>query len=156
MTKMVEEILELADLSMIKRMIPHRYPLLLLDKVTRIEKWKGGIGHKCITQNEPQFQGHFPDNPIMPGVYVLEAMAQTSAVIVNYTLDMIDKKLGIYLVALDEAKFRKMVVPGDNLELHMKVVRHRGHFWKFQGTAIVASTSVAEAVITAVWESLDE
>ena len=113
------------DLSMIKRMIPHRYPLLLIDRVSMLEKWKGGIGHKCITHNEPQFQGHFPDNPIMPGVYVLESMAQTAAIIVSHTLNMIDRKLGIYLVAIDDTKFRKMVVPGDNLELHMKVTRHR-------------------------------
>jgi len=144
------------DLLKIKRMIPHRFPLLLIDKVTRVEKWKGGIGHKSVTNNEPQFQGHFPDNPIMPGVYVLESMAQTAAIIVSHTLDMIDRKLGIYLVAIDNAKFRRMVAPGDNLELHMKVVRQRRFVWKFEGEAKVSDRIVAEASITAMWELLDE
>ena len=148
--------LTIADLSMIKRMIPHRYPFLYIDKVANLEKDKGGIGIKNVTCNEPFFQGHFPNQPIMPGVLVIEAMAQTAAVVVNYSLDMIDEKLGIYLLAVDNARFRKMVVPGDVLELHMTVIRGRGKFWKLDGKAMVGEELVSEAVITAMWEKLED
>ena len=141
-----------ADLAMIKRMIPHRYPFLMIDKVVDLKKGERAVGVKNVTVNEPQFDGHFPDEPIMPGVLVLEAMAQTAAVLVNYTLDMIDKQLGIYLLTMDGARFRKKVVPGDVLELHMRVLRGRGKIWKFSGEAIVAGTTVAESEITALWE----
>lgn len=147
--------LKIADLSMIKRMIPHRYPFLYIDKVANLEKDKGGIGIKNVTCNEPFFQGHFPNQPIMPGVLVIEAMAQTAAVVVNYSLDMIDEKLGIYLLAVDNARFRKMVVPGDVLELHMSVLRGRGKYWKLDGKAFVGDEIVSEAVITALWEKLE-
>ena len=148
--------LTMADLSMIKRMIPHRYPFLYIDRVANLEKDKGGIGIKNVTCNEPFFQGHFPNQPIMPGVLVIEAMAQTAAVVVNYSLDMIDEKLGIYLLAVDNARFRKMVVPGDVLELHMTVIRGRGKFWKLDGKAMVGEELVSEAVITAMWEKLED
>ena len=141
-----------ADLSMIKRMIPHRYPFLMIDKVVNLKKSISAIGIKNITVNEPQFAGHFPDEPIMPGVLVVEAMAQTAAVLVNYTLDMIDKELGIYLLAVDKARFRRKVSPGDVLRLHMDVLRGRGKVWKFEGTAIVGTEIVAQAEITALWE----
>ena len=141
-----------ADLSMIKRMIPHRYPFLMIDKVVNLKKSTGAIGIKNITVNEPQFSGHFPDEPIMPGVLVVEAMAQTAAVLVNYTLDMIDKDLGIYLLAVDKARFRKKVSPGDVLRLHMDVLRGRGKVWKFEGKAMVGTEIVAQAEITAWWE----
>ncbi len=148
--------LPMADLSMIKRMIPHRYPFLYIDKVMNLEKDKGGIGIKNVTCNEPFFQGHFPNQPIMPGVLVIEAMAQTAAVVVNHSLDMIDENLGIYLLAVDNARFRKMVVPGDILELHMTVLRGRGKYWKLDCKAMVGDELVSEAVITALWEKLDE
>ena len=141
-----------ADLSMIKRMIPHRYPFLMIDKVVNLKKSISAIGIKNITVNEPQFSGHFPDEPIMPGVLVVEAMAQTAAVLVNFTLDMIDKELGIYLLAVDKARFRKKVSPGDVLRLHMDVLRGRGKVWKFEGNAIVGTETVAQAEITALWE----
>ncbi len=144
-----------ADLSMIKRMIPHRYPFLYIDRVNNLEKDKGGIGVKNVTCNEPFFQGHFPSQPIMPGVLVIEAMAQTAAVVVNHSLDMIDEKLGIYLLAVDNARFRKMVTPGDVLELHMSVLRGRGKLWKLDGKAMVEDKLVSEAVITAMWEKLE-
>lgn len=144
--------LPVADLAMIKRMIPHRYPFLMIDKVVDLKKGERAVGVKNVTVNEPQFDGHFPDEPIMPGVLVLEAMAQTAAVLVNYTLDMIDKQLGIYLLTMDGSRFRRKVVPGDVLELHMRVLRGRGKIWKFSGEAIVAGTTVAESEITALWE----
>lgn len=144
--------LPVADLAMIKRMIPHRYPFLMIDKVVDLKSGESAVGVKNVTVNEPQFDGHFPGEPIMPGVLVLEAMAQTAAVLVNYTLDMIDKQLGIYLLTMDGSRFRKKVVPGDVLELHMRVLRGRGKIWKFSGEAIVAGTTVAESEITALWE----
>ena len=144
--------LPVADLAMIKRMIPHRYPFLMIDQVVGLKKGESAVGVKNVTANEPQFDGHFPDEPIMPGVLVLEAMAQTAAVLVNYTLDMIDEQLGIYLLTMDGSRFRKKVVPGDVLELHMRVLRGRGKIWKFNGEAIVAGTTVAESEITALWE----
>lgn len=141
-----------ADLSMIKRMIPHRYPFLMIDRVVNLKKSVSAVGIKNITVNEPQFAGHFPEEPIMPGVLVAEAMAQTAAVLVNFTLDMIDKELGIYLLAIDKARFRKKVSPGDVLRLHMDVLRGRGKVWKFDGKAMVGNETVAQAEITAMWE----
>ena len=147
-----DDVLPFADLSQIKRMIPHRYPFLLVDKVIGIVPGEQAIGIKNVTANEPHFQGHFPDNPVMPGVSVVESMAQTAAVLVNYTLDMIDKEIAIYLLAVDDARFRKQVVPGDVLELHMNVLRNRGKVWKFKGKGQVSGSLVAEASITALWE----
>ncbi len=143
------------DHHMIQRMIPHRYPFLLIDKVTNVQTGKSAVGIKNVTLNEHYFTGHFPGNPIMPGVVIVEAMAQTAAVLVNFTLDMIDREIGIYLMAVDNAKFRRMVVPGDVLELHMSVARRRGKVWKLEGQGKVDGRVAAEAVITAFWESKD-
>ena len=143
------------DHQLILRMIPHRYPFLLIDKVIQVQSGKGAVGIKNVTVNEPHFAGHFPGNPVMPGVAIVEAMAQTAAVLVNFTLDMIDREIGIYLMAVDNAKFRRMVVPGDVLELHMSVVRNRGQIWKFEGRGKVNGRVAAEATITAFWESAD-
>lgn len=148
-------VVEVIDHHMIQRMIPHRYPFLLIDKVVDLELGKSAVGIKNVTVNEPYFMGHFPGNPIMPGVAIVESMAQTSAVLVNLSLDMIDKNIGIYLMAVDNAKFRRMVVPGDRLNLHMSVIRNRGKVWKFEGTGMVDGQVAAEATITAFWELKD-
>ncbi len=140
------------DHSMITRMIPHRYPFLLVDRVIRLEKGKSAVGIKNVTFNEPQFPGHFPDNPVMPGVAIVESMAQSAAILVNYTLDLIDQPISIYLLGVDDARFRKMVVPGDVLELRMTVLRRRGKVWKMRGLAYVGDALAAEATITALWE----
>ena len=137
----------------IQRMIPHRYPFLLVDKVVDVRAGESAVGIKNVTFNEPHFTGHFPGNPVMPGVAVVEAMAQTAAVLVNFTLDMIDKEIGIYLMAVDNVRFRRMVVPGDVLKLHMSVIRNRGKVWKFRGEGRVDGALASEAVITAFWES---
>lgn len=149
-------VVEVIDHHMIQRMIPHRYPFLLIDKVVDLELGKSAVGIKNVTVNEPYFMGHFPGNPIMPGVAIVESMAQTSAVLVNLSLDMIDKNIGIYLMAVDNAKFRRMIVPGDRLNLHMSVIRNRGKVWKFEGTGMVDGQVAAEATITAFWESKDK
>ena len=140
------------DHSLIIRMIPHRYPFLMVDKVIDVVAGESAVGIKNVTVNEPHFQGHFPDQPVMPGVAIVESMAQSAALLVNYTEDLIDKPINIYLLGVDEARFRRMVVPGDVLELRMKVLRRRGKVWRFQGKAYVGENLAAEAVITALWE----
>ncbi len=144
------------DHSMIIRMIPHRYPFLLVDKVVNLVAGESAVGIKNVTINEPHFLGHFPGNPVMPGVAIVEAMAQSAAILVNYTQDLIDQPINIYLLAVDNARFRKMVVPGDVLELRMTVIRKRGKVWKFQGHAYVGEELASEAVITALWELREE
>lgn len=141
-----------ADLSLIKRIIPHRYPFLLIDKVRDIVPDEGGVGIKNVTCNEPHFQGHFPDRPIMPGVTIIEAMAQTSAVVVGISMDLIDRSMLTYFMAIDNCKFRRMVVPGDVLELHVRVKRGGGKIWKFEGRALVDGQLCAGAEFTAMMD----
>ncbi|MDR6264642.1 MULTISPECIES: 3-hydroxyacyl-ACP dehydratase FabZ [Rhodobacterales] len=139
-----------ADIQDIKRMIPHRYPFLLIDRVKEIDLNKSAVGIKNVTYNEPHFQGHFPASPIMPGVTIVEAMAQTAAVLVVMTLDMIDNDMLVYFLSIDKCKFRKPVTPGDQLELHVKVIRGRGKLWRFSGEARVDGNVVAEAEFNAM------
>jgi 3-hydroxyacyl-[acyl-carrier-protein] dehydratase len=144
------------DVNTIRQLIPHRYPFLLIDKVVNIEVNRFAIGVKQVTVNEPHFQGHFPVLPVMPGVLIIEAMAQTSAVLVVQTLDLIDKDLLVYFMNIDSAKFRKVVVPGDTLELHVTVARGRGKIWKFDGEARVGDTLCAEAAFAAMIMTREE
>ncbi len=139
-----------ADLSRIKRMIPHRYPFLLIDHVKDIALGDSAVGIKNVTANEPHFQGHFPDKPVMPGVLIVEAMAQTAGVLVVETLEMIDQGLLVYFMTLDKTRFRKIVAPGDVLELHVKILRGRGKIWKFWGEAKVGGEVAAEAEFSAM------
>lgn len=139
-----------ADILEIKRMIPHRYPFLMIDRVRDIELGKSAVGLKNVTSNEPHFEGHFPAKPVMPGVLIVEAMAQTAAVMVIRTLDMIDNDLLVYFMAIDACKFRKPVEPGDCLELHVEVIKNRGKVWKFAGQGKVDGKTVAEAEFTAM------
>ncbi|AUH34871.1 3-hydroxyacyl-ACP dehydratase FabZ [Paracoccus tegillarcae] len=141
-----------ADLSLIKRIIPHRYPFLFIDKVRDIVPFESAVGIKNVTSNEPHFQGHFPDQPIMPGVTIVEAMAQTSAVVVGISLDVIDKPLLTYFMGIDACKFRRMVVPGDVLELHVSVKRAGGKIWKFEGKGMVDGQLAAQAEFTAMMD----
>ena len=143
-----------ADIQLIKRIIPHRYPFLLVDKVTKIESLKSAIGVKNVTFNEPYFQGHFPDLPIMPGVTIIEALAQTAAVMVGVSLDLADKNLLIFFMGIDNCKFRRKVVPGDTLELKVNVLRGKlgSKVWKFAGTASVVDEVAAEVEFTAMME----
>ena len=141
-----------ADLALIKRIIPHRYPFLFIDKVRDIVPHKGGVGIKMVTCNEPHFQGHFPEEPVMPGVTIVEAMAQTAAVIVGVSMNIIDKPLATYFMGIDKCKFRRMVVPGDVLELNVTVKRSGGKIWKFRGEATVDGQPAAEAEFTAMMD----
>lgn len=141
-----------ADIHLIQRIIPHRYPFLLIDKVRDIVVNGGAVGIKNVTYNEPHFQGHFPDAPIMPGVTIVEAMAQTAAIVVGLSLNTVDKELLVYFMAIDKCKFRRKVVPGDVLELHVTVKRGGGRVWKFHGRAMVGDEIAAEADFTAMMD----
>ena len=141
-----------SDIEDIQRRIPHRYPFLFIDYVKNINLNKSAIGVKNVTFNEPHFQGHFPKKPIMPGVTIVEAMAQTSAILVSHSLGTLDEELLVYFMTLDNCRFRKIVSPGDVLELHVSVLRKGSKIWKFQGKAIVNKSIVSEAVFSAMLE----
>ena len=126
-----------ADLARIKRMIPHRYPFLLIDRVEQIRKNESSIGIKNVSANESYFQGHFPSEPVMPGVLIVEAMAQTAGVLVVETLEMIDQDLLVYFMTIDNCRFRSKVSPGDVLELHVRITRSRGRVFRFAGRSKV-------------------
>jgi len=143
-----------ADIATIQRLIPHRYPFLLIDKVRDIDGFSSAVGIKNVTFNEPHFQGHFPGAPIMPGVTIIEAMAQTAAVMVGHSAGMHDRELLVYFMAIDKAKFRRKVEPGDVLELHLKTLRGKpgGKVWKFEGRGMVGDEMAAEAEFTAMMD----
>ncbi|MES2549283.1 MAG: 3-hydroxyacyl-ACP dehydratase FabZ [Pseudomonadota bacterium] len=141
-----------ADLDLIQRIIPHRYPFLLIDKVRAIVSNESCIGIKCITLNEPQFQGHFPGMPIFPGVMIIEAMAQTSGVLVGLSMDLVDKQAKVFFMGVDGVKFRRKVVPGDVMELHVKALRGGGRVWKFEGRALVDGELACEATFMAMFD----
>lgn len=138
------------DITDIKRMIPHRYPFLLVDRLVDVVPGKSAVGIKNVTINEPFFPGHFPDAPVMPGVLIVEAMAQAAGTLVVHTVDAIDKNMAVYFMSIESAKFRKPVGPGDRLELHVEVIRGRGKVWKFKGSAMVDGGVVAQAEFTAM------
>lgn len=143
-----------ADIHLIQRILPHRYPFLLVDRVVEIDPFKSATGLKSVTFNEPHFQGHFPGEPIMPGVLLIEALAQTSAVLVGTSMGMEDKDLLVYFMAIDKCKFRRKVVPGDTVSLQVETVRGKpgGKVWKFQGRAMVDGELAAEAEFTAMMD----
>lgn len=145
-----QETLPEFDVERIMRMIPHRYPFLMIDRVRDLVPAERAVGVKNVSINEPHFQGHFPVKPIMPGVLLVEAMAQTAAVLVVETLDMIDKGKLVYFMTLDGTRFRKPVVPGDVLELHVNVLKTRGPVWKFNGVAKVGDTLCAQSEFSAM------
>jgi 3-hydroxyacyl-[acyl-carrier-protein] dehydratase len=144
--------LKRADIQMIQRILPHRYPFLLVDKVEEIDGTQSSVGYKNVTMNEPHFQGHFPGQPIMPGVTIVEAMAQTAGVMVGVALEQMDKEMLIYFMSIDNCKFRRKVVPGDVLRMDLKTVRGKpgGKIWKFSGVATVEGEMAAEAEFMAM------
>lgn len=143
-----------ADIKLIQKILPHRYPFLLVDKVHSIDGTSSAVGIKNVTMNEPHFQGHFPGNPIMPGVTIIEAMAQTSAVMVGASLRLINGDLLVYFMAIDGCKFRRKVVPGDVLEMRVETTRGKpgGKVWRFKGVATVDGELAAEAEFTAMMD----
>ena len=139
-----------ADIDLIQRIIPHRYPFLLVDKVIDINGTETATGVKNVTFNEPHFQGHFPGASIMPGVIIVEAMAQTAAVFVVHTLGAESEGKLVYFMSVDGARFRKPVEPGDQLHVEVTKLRSRGNVWKFSGKATVDGKLVAEATYAAM------
>jgi 3-hydroxyacyl-[acyl-carrier-protein] dehydratase len=138
------------DIIKIMGMLPHRYPLLLVDRIIQFEAGKSATGLKNVTMNEPHFTGHFPDAPIMPGVLIVEAIAQTAAIMVIETLGTGANGKLVYFMTIDDARFRKPVTPGDTLHLYVEVIRSRGTVWKFKGTAKVNGKLCAEATFSAM------
>ena len=141
---------ETADLDRIKRMIPHRDPFLMIDSVRDIRNGEGCVGIKQVIGDEYFFKGHFPNRSIFPGVLIVEAMAQTAAVLVVQTLDMVDQGKLVYFMTVDKTKFRAPVEPGDTLELHVDVMRSKGRVWKFRGLGKAAGKTVAESEFSAM------
>jgi 3-hydroxyacyl-[acyl-carrier-protein] dehydratase len=146
---MSDESLGAADIREILRLLPHRYPFLLVDRVINIRGDEQGIGIKNVTMNEPQFVGHFPENPVMPGVLVIEGMAQTACVLCLRQLPPREKPRTLFFLTIDKAKFRKPAGPGDVLEYHMSKVARRRNMWWYRGEAKVGDALVAEAVLGA-------
>jgi 3-hydroxyacyl-[acyl-carrier-protein] dehydratase len=136
---------EKLDLAQIKKALPHRYPMLLVDRIESVVANVGAIGRKCVTSNEPFFEGHFPGHPIMPGVMIVEAMAQTAGICVVHGIKDTEQDNLVYFMTIDKARFRAPVLPGDVLELHVWVTKSRGAIWKFRGEAKVDGKVVAEA-----------
>jgi 3-hydroxyacyl-[acyl-carrier-protein] dehydratase len=132
------------DIQEIQQLLPHRYPFLLVDRVVEIVPGQKITAYKNVTMNEPFFNGHFPGHPVMPGVLILEAMAQASAILAYKTSKMDPTQVVSYLMSVDGARFRKPVVPGDRLQLTVEVLRHKGSIWKTKGTATVDGVRVAE------------
>ena len=143
-----------ADIHLIQAILPHRYPFLLVDKVHDIDGTTSAVGIKNVTMNEPHFQGHFPGVPIMPGVMIVEALAQTAAVMVGTTMGLTEGNMLIYFMGIDACKFRRKVIPGDVLELKVETVRGKpgGKVWKFKGVATVDGEMAAEAEFTAMMD----
>lgn len=138
------------DIQKVMSLLPHRYPMLLVDKVKDIEGAESAIGIKNVTINEEIFNGHFPGHPIFPGVFILEALAQTAGLIVMNQMEAKAQDILIYFMSMDNVKFRKPVMPGDQLELHVKKIQSRAHVWKYQGYAKVDGKIHAEAQLTAM------
>jgi 3-hydroxyacyl-[acyl-carrier-protein] dehydratase len=139
-----------ADIGRIMEMIPHRYPMLLIDKVVDMTPDRSAVGIKNVTINEPQFQGHFPAMPVMPGVMIVEAMAQTAAVLVVHTLGPGAEGKLVYFMSIDDCRFRRPVKPGDVMRISVVKERSRGNVWRFQGVVTVDDAKAAEATFSAM------
>jgi 3-hydroxyacyl-[acyl-carrier-protein] dehydratase len=144
------EVLETLDIERIMKMIPHRYPFLLVDRLIDVLPNQSAVGIKNVTIGDIWFQGHFPGKPVMPGVMIIESMAQTAAVLVVHTLGPDAEGKLVYFMSIESARFRKPVFPGDTLHVHVHKQRTRGNVWKFSGEAKVKSQTVAEATFTAM------
>ena len=142
--------IDAVDIAAILKMLPHRYPFLMVDKVVDIRGEQHGVGIKNITFNEPQFAGHFPGNPVFPGVLLIEGMAQTAGVLCYLAWRDDLPPPYVYFMTIDQAKFRRPVVPGDTVEYHMTLLRRRKNIWWYRGEAKVSGKVVAEATVSAM------
>jgi len=142
---------ESAEIREILRLLPHGYPFVMIDRIVDIRGEEHGIGIKNVTVNEPQFAGHFPDNPIMPGVLLIEGMAQTAGVLCLRRMDAATRERAmLYFLTIDKAKFRKPAVPGDTIEYHVNKIAHRRNMWWYRAEAKVGGVLIAEAEVGAV------
>ncbi|MBR2140770.1 MAG: 3-hydroxyacyl-ACP dehydratase FabZ [Rickettsiales bacterium] len=141
---------DIITIEEIQQIIPHRYPFLLVDKVINYKKLESCTGIKNVTVNENFFQGHFPNNPVMPGVLIVEAMAQTGAVLVAKSLNFEPGTAGVLFTGIESVKFRKSVLPGDRLELNIKIVSNKMNIWFLEGTGVVDGKKVIEAKFSAL------
>ncbi|MBV8119874.1 MAG: 3-hydroxyacyl-ACP dehydratase FabZ [Alphaproteobacteria bacterium] len=138
------------DMRRLMEMIPHRHPFLMIDEVVDVVANERATGIKNVSIEENYFKGHFPTRPVMPGVLIIEAMAQTAAVLVVHTLGPESEGKLVYFMSVDNARFRRPVFPGDRLDVHVVKQRHRGNVWKFEGRAMVGTNLMAEAVFAAM------
>ena len=143
------ESIGVADISEILRLLPHRYPFVMVDRIIGIRGEDSGIGIKNVTINEPQFLGHFPDNPVMPGILLIEGMAQTAGVMCLRRMRAGQRRV-MYFLTIDKAKFRKPAIPGDTIEYHVNKIAHRRNMWWYRAEAKVGDTVIAEAEVGAV------
>lgn len=150
MTQTAQPSSEVIDIKDIMAMLPHRYPFLMIDRILEFTPGESAVGLKNVSVNEPQFTGHFPGAPIMPGVLIIEAMAQTSAALVKHTLGEMSNNKLVYFMTIDEARFRKPVTPGDSLHIHVQKLRSRGNVWKFEAKAKVDDAVHAQATYSAM------
>jgi 3-hydroxyacyl-[acyl-carrier-protein] dehydratase len=150
---MSADTLDAAGIREILQLLPHRYPFLMVDRVTDMRGDDHAIGIKNVTANEPHFQGHFPDNPVMPGVLMLEGMAQTAGVLCMRLMTQRTAQSAVYFITIDKAKFRKPAVPGDTIEYHMNKIARRRNMWWYRGEAKVGGALIAEAELGAMIEA---
>jgi len=146
---------EVIDIEGVMRLIPHRYPFLMIDRLVDVVSGESVTGIKNVTNNEPFFQGHFPGKPVMPGVFIIEALAQTAGALVMHSLGFESEGRLVYFMSIDNARFRKPVLPGDTLYLYTVKQHSRNNTWKFSGGAKVDGNIVAEAVFTAMIKDLE-
>ena len=142
--------LEAADINRIMAALPHRYPFLMVDRIRDIDGDDSCVGVKNVTINEPHFMGHFPEQPVMPGVLLIEGMAQTAGALCVLAQAGASRPKLVYFMTIDNAKFRKPVIPGDTVEYHVRKIRRRSNIWKFAAEARVAGVKVAEAEVSAM------
>jgi 3-hydroxyacyl-[acyl-carrier-protein] dehydratase len=138
------------EIKEIMAILPHAYPFLLVDRIVEIEPGKRVVGIKNVTYNEPFFPGHFPGRPIMPGVLIIEAMAQTAGILVFNSLPQEDRKKNVFFLGIDNVRFRKPVIPGDQLRMELEITRHRQSIWGFKGKTLVDGNLVAEGDLLAM------
>ena len=137
------------DVEQIKKLLPHRAPFLFVERLSDIVPFESAVGHKAVSFNEPHFAGHFPDYAVMPGVLIVEAMAQTAGAVIVHSMAL-PTTPSVFFMGIDKARFRKPVVPGDLLRFPVKALQHRGPVWKFEGKAYVGDTLCAEAEFSAM------
>ena len=150
MNETTDRVFESYDIQKLLKLLPHRYPFLLVDRIIEARADEYGVGIKNVTVNEPHFLGHFPDRPVMPGVLLIEAMAQTAGALCVASELNNDAPSVVYLMTIDKAKFRKPVVPGDQVKLHMTRIAKRRNMWWFRGEAKVDGVLVCEAEVSAM------